>query len=166
MADIREGRCWVFPDANLNTDLIMPEEGKRLPRPEQLQLVLARIRPGWASEVRDGDVLVAGRNFGTGSSRPAVQLLIELGIVAIVASSIYDLFYRNCVSYGMAALECPDVLNVVAEGDIVRVDLAQGALANVSTGAAAKGHAMPQMMRDIINGGGLHAELRRQGMLA
>jgi 3-isopropylmalate/(R)-2-methylmalate dehydratase small subunit len=166
MADTREGRCWVFPDANLNTDLIMPEDGKRLPRPEQLQLVLARIRPGWASEVRDGDVLVAGRNFGTGSSRPAVQLLIELGIAAIVASSIYDLFYRNCVSYGMPALECPDVLSVVAEGDIVRVDLAQGALTNVSTGAEAKGQAMPQMMRDIINGGGLHAELRRQGMLA
>jgi 3-isopropylmalate/(R)-2-methylmalate dehydratase small subunit len=166
MTDTREGRCWVLPDANINTDLIMPEEGKRLPRPEQLQLVFARLRPEWSSEVRDGDILIAGPNFGTGSSRPAVQLLIELGVTAIVATSIYDLFYRNCVSYGMAALECPDALSIVTEGDTVRVDLANGLLSNVSTGAEAHGRPMPEMMRDIISGGGVHAALRRQGMLA
>src|SRR5271169_6613279 len=100
------GRVWIFTDDNINTDLMMPQSvfGKSLE--EQMRNVFATYRPGWAGEVRPGDILVGGRNFGTGSSRPGALLLKRLGIAALVASSINGLFYRNCVNYALPAMEC------------------------------------------------------------
>jgi 3-isopropylmalate/(R)-2-methylmalate dehydratase small subunit len=162
---VPEGRAWVFAEANLNTDLMMPSRGYPLPLPERAKLIFATYRPGWSEQVSVGDILVAGRNFGAGSARPAAEILRVLGIRALVAESINGLFFRNCVNYALPAMECPGVLDAVSEGDLVRVDVAEGVLVYLRTGRAVHGAKMPAMLLDIIAAGGTYEQLRRDGCL-
>jgi 3-isopropylmalate/(R)-2-methylmalate dehydratase small subunit len=157
------GRAWVFPDPNIDTDAIMPAAAFKVKPEERVSMVFAASRPGWAAQVGAGDVLVGGRNFGTGASRPAPQLLRQLGISALVAVSINETFYRNCVNYAMPVMECERALDIVGEGEQVRVDVVNGLLTNVGTGAQASGPPMPDMLVEMIESGGLHARLVRQG---
>jgi 3-isopropylmalate/(R)-2-methylmalate dehydratase small subunit len=165
--DVRSitGRAWVLPDDYINTDAIMPRAGYDLAPAEQNALVLNTIRPGWAGLVEPGDILVAGRNFGTGSSRPAVTLLSRIGIAAIVAESIAEVFFRNCVSYAMPALELKGVLDLVSEGDTLRLDIEAGLMENRTSGAAAHGVPMPSLLLETIAAGGAYALLRRDGYM-
>ena len=165
MATVYEGRAWVFREPNIDTDLIMPKAGFGASREERLLLALSALRPGWAAQVRPGDVLVAGRNFGTGSSRPAAHHLRELGLIGIVAESMNDLFLRNCVNSALPALDCPGVLEHVSEGDRIQFDIGSGRVENVTTGTAIFGAAMPQMLVDIIEAGGVFAQLRAAGFM-
>jgi 3-isopropylmalate/(R)-2-methylmalate dehydratase small subunit len=162
---IVQGRAWRFAEPNINTDLIMPVTAFRLSLEEQVKQVFASHRPGWAQEVREGDVLVGGPNFGTGSSRPAAELLRRLGIRALVAESVNDLFYRNCVNYALPLVECRGVTDVVREGDVVRVDVAEGTIQNLDTGQIVRGARMPELLLDVIAAGGLLPRLRAQGYL-
>jgi 3-isopropylmalate/(R)-2-methylmalate dehydratase small subunit len=159
----RSGKAWVIPDEYVNTDAIMPRAGFELPPEEQNDLVLATLRPGWAAQVEPGDILVVGRAFGTGSSRPAPLYIGRLGIAAIVAESVGEIFFRNCVSYALPVLECRGVLDLVAEGDEVVVDIEAGTFLNRTTGATATGSPLPGMLLDTIAAGGAHAVLRRDG---
>ncbi|HVV18622.1 MAG TPA: hypothetical protein VHF06_04255 [Pseudonocardiaceae bacterium] len=159
------GRAWVFPQDYINTDAIMPRAGYDLAPREQDLLVLSSIRPGWAAEVRPGDLLVAGRNFGTGSSRPAVTLLTRLGIAGIVAESVGEIFFRNCVSYAMPVLECAGCLAMTTEGDTVTLDIESGTYTNVTTGVTKSGARMPTMLLETIAAGGAYALLRNEGYL-
>ena len=160
---IVEGRAWLFAEPNINTDLIMPATAFRLPLEEQVKQVFAASRPGWAAEVREGDVIVGGRNFGTGSSRPGAALLRRLGVRALVAESVNDLFYRNCVNYALPALECRGVTEAVREGDVVRVDVAAGTVRNLRTGETLHGAPTPELLLEILDAGGLLPRLRAQG---
>ena len=164
-AATQEGRAWIFAEANLNTDLMMPNKGYALSLAERAKLIFATYRPGWADQVQTGDILVAGRNFGAGSSRPAAEILRVLGITAIVAETISGIFFRNCVNYALPAMECPGVLDAVNEGDIVRVNIAEGVLTNTRTGQTLHGAKMPPMLLDIIKAGGTYDQLRRDGFL-
>ena len=159
------GRAWVLPQDYINTDAIMPRRGYDLAPREQELLVLETVRPGWAAQVRPGDILITGRNFGTGSSRPAVTLLSRLGIVAVVGESIGEIFFRNCVSYAMPVLELPGVLDLVAEGDTVRVDIGSGRFENVGTGRTGQGVAMPADLLETIAVGGAYVQLRAEGYM-
>ena len=159
------GKAWVIPNDYINTDAMMPHRGYDLAPREQESLVLATIRPGWAMLVQPGDILITGRAFGTGSSRPAPTMLTRLGIAAVVSESVGEIFFRNCVSYALPVLELPGVLSMVTEGDTVSVDIEHGAFENRTTGASARGEAMPSMLLDTIAAGGTHAVLRRDGYL-
>jgi 3-isopropylmalate/(R)-2-methylmalate dehydratase small subunit len=163
---IVEGRVWVFPEANVNTDLMMPVATFRMSRAEQVKHVFATYRPGWADEVGDGDIIVGGRNFGTGSSRPAPSLMADLGIRAVIAESLNGLFFRNCINTGIAAAECPGILELVAEPDVVTLDLPTGSITNTRTGQRAAGSALPAELIEIIDDGGLLARLERGGYLS
>jgi len=160
------GRARVFAEDDINTDQIMPRRGFELPPEEQSALVLDSIRPGWSATVRAGDILIAGRRFGCGSSRPAPLVLARTGIAAVVAESLGDIFLRNAVAYAVPVLECPGVLDVVAEGDDLEVRVARGTVANLTTGATAEATPLPTMLLDTIAAGGVHALLRRDGYLA
>ena len=162
---VQEGRAWIFAESNLNTDLMMPNKGYALTLPERAKLIFAAYRPGWATQVRKGDIIVAGRNFGAGSSRPAAEILRVLGISAIVAETISGIFFRNCINYALPAMECPGVLDAVTEGDIVRVDIAEGTLTNARTGQTLRAAKMPPMLLDIIKAGGTYDQLKRDGYL-
>jgi 3-isopropylmalate/(R)-2-methylmalate dehydratase small subunit len=165
MSSVLEGRAWLFADANINTDLIMPSTAFRLPVEEQVKLIFSANRPGWTEMVRAGDILVAGRNFGTGSSRPGSELLKRLGISGLVADSINDLFYRNCVNYALPALECAGASAMVEEGDMVRVDVRSGSFTNLRTGQELRSAPMPDMLWHIIEAGGLFERLRMEGFI-
>jgi 3-isopropylmalate/(R)-2-methylmalate dehydratase small subunit len=160
------GRAWVFGQADLNTEVIMPRAGYDVPPQSRRDLILSSVRPGWAAQVRTGDVLVAGQNFGIGSSRPVVTFLAELGIAGIVAESIASIFYRNCVSYAMPALECDNVLAHVGELDEVSFDIATGELTNLATGAVLNGRPIPPALAATIDAGGTFAQLAAAGYLA
>ena len=162
---VQEGRAWLFADPNLNTDLMMPNKGYPLPLPERAKLIFATHRPGWSEQVRIGDILVAGRNFGAGSARPAAEVLRVLGIRALVAESINGLFFRNCVNYALPAIECPGILDAVNEGDIVRVNVGAGVVENTRSGKILEGSKMPPMLLDIIKAGGTYDRLLRDGFL-
>ena len=164
-AAVHEGRAWVFAESNLNTDLMMPNKGYVLSLPERAKLIFATYRPGWSERVRQGDVIVGGRNFGAGSSRPVAEILRVLGIGAIVAESISGIFFRNCINYALPAMECPGVLDLVTEGDLLRVDIAEGIVTNTRTGETRSGARMPPMLLDIIRAGGTYDQLRRDGFL-
>jgi 3-isopropylmalate/(R)-2-methylmalate dehydratase small subunit len=159
------GRAWVIPNDYVNTDAIMPRAGYDLAPEEQNALVLNTIRPGWAKLVQKGDILIGGRNFGTGSSRPAVTLLTRIGIAAIVAESVGEIFFRNCVSYAMPALELPGVLGMVTEGDTVSLDIGTGSFENRTTGTSASGAPMPPMLLETIAAGGAYVQLRAEGYM-
>jgi 3-isopropylmalate/(R)-2-methylmalate dehydratase small subunit len=159
------GRCWIIPTEFVNTDAIMPHRGYDLdPRGQEL-IVLETVRPGWAAQVSEGDILVTARGFGSGSSRPAPTMLTRLGIRAVVGESIAEIFFRNCVSYALPALELPGVLDLVTEGDEVSVDIATGEFVNHTTGVRAAGEPMPALLRETIEAGGTHALLRAKGYM-
>jgi 3-isopropylmalate/(R)-2-methylmalate dehydratase small subunit len=159
------GRAWVFPQDYINTDALMPRAGYDLPPKEQNSLVLNSVRPGWADLVEPGDILVGGRNFGTGSSRPAQTLLQRVGIAALVCESVAEIFQRNCVSYALPLLECAGCLEMTTEGDIVTVDMESGTFTNVTTGASRTGPVLPAMLRNTIAAGGAYAMLRAEGYM-
>jgi 3-isopropylmalate/(R)-2-methylmalate dehydratase small subunit len=160
-----EGRAWVFPEANINTDVLMPSSTFRLSREGQAAAVLSGVRPGWAEVVRAGDVLVAGRNFGTGSARPVPQLLLDLGIRCVVAESMSDLFFRNSINSGLPVMQCEGICAAVREHELLSVDVGTGSVVNRDTGAELRGPAMPPLLLDILVAGGLRAQLEEKGLV-
>ncbi len=165
MSALIEGRAWLFPEPNVNTDVMMPAALFRLPHAEQARQVFATYRPGWAAAVQAGDVVVGGRNFGTGSSRPAPSLFAELGIRAVIAESLNGLFFRNCINAGIAAAECAGIVDIVDEPDVVAFDPRSGSITNTRTGCALRGAALPESLIELIDDGGLLRRLERGGYL-
>jgi 3-isopropylmalate/(R)-2-methylmalate dehydratase small subunit len=162
---IAEGRVWLFADDNINTDLMMPQSVFAKSIEEQMRNVFATYRPGWVEQVRPGDILVCGRNFGTGSSRPGSMLLKRLGVAALVAESINGLFYRNCINYALSAIECPGIRDFISEGETARVDVAAGAVDNLARGGSLAGAKMPEFLQAIVRAGGIMQRLRSEGYL-
>ena len=159
------GRAWVFPAANVNTDVMMPAATFRMSPAEQAKHVFEHYRPGWAAAVEEGDIIVGGRNFGTGSSRPAPSLMSDLGIRAIIAESLNGLFFRNCINSGIAAAECPGIVAVVAEPDVITLDLRSGTIINTRSAVTIAGSALPDELIAIIDDGGLLRRLERGGYI-
>jgi len=99
-------RVWKFGD-NINTDLILPNVAFYLTPQEQLKYIFRANRPGWVDLVQPGDILIGGRNFGMGSSRPAARNLKNLGLACLVAEGVNGLFYRNCVNFAFLQPSAP-----------------------------------------------------------
>jgi methanogen homoaconitase small subunit len=158
-------RAWVFGD-DLDTDQIVP--GRYAPfmvgQDKFHTYAFCDARPGFAKEVRPGDILVGGENFGCGSSREyAVAALAKLGVGGIVAKSFARIFFRNCVNLGIPVLESPDALTRVRDGDDVALDMSNGVL-RVPSGEIALRRLAP-FARDILEAGGVVAYLRAHGEL-
>lgn len=163
-AHLIEGRAWVFGD-DVNTDDMYPGFAMRLPVNQAAQLMFNASRPGWPSLVRPGDIVVGGRNFGLGSSRPAAELFRELGVGALVAERFNSLFYRNCINYGLPALTLQHVREYVTEGDHLQLDIGQARLTNTSTSAAYEANPLPAFLQAILAAGGLVAQLTTAGLI-
>jgi len=158
------GRVWIFGD-EINTDLISPNTAFRLSPEEQVKHVFSANRPGWVELVEPGDIIVAGKNFGTGSSRPGAALLKRLGLGGLVAESFNGLFFRNCVSYGFAALQCAGVSEMFVEGDVAVADFLEGSVVNERTGEKRHGAALSQSVVDIVAAGGIEELLLAEGYM-
>ena len=157
-----KGRVWKFGDS-VETDAINPYY--QYPTMEELKLhTLEAYRPEFPQEVRPGDILVAGRNFGCGSSRPGI-VLREVGIAAIVVESVSRLFMRNSIARAMPIFMAPGITGIVNDGEILEVDYPKGTVRNPATGASVAIRAFPPLIERIVNAGGL-LEFARQRYLA
>ncbi len=159
-----QGRCWSFGD-NINTDLIQPMHAVFKPVAEQRRFVFEANRPGWVDEVSRGDLIIAGKNFGTGSSRPAARVLKEVGLGGVICESVNALFFRNCVNFALPTIECPGASELIREGDEAGLDLVAGEVVNLSSGDKLQGRAWRPELLAILEAGGLIAQLRSEGLL-
>ena len=156
------GKVWVFGD-DLNTDAMYPGYAMKMDPPEAAKHVFYDVRPGWTDEVSAGDIVVAGKNFGVGSSRPVAALFAELGVVGLVAEEFNSLFFRNAVNAGLPAMTVPDATTVFSEGDIGAFDLRDGSWRNETTGANGSVPKLPEEILDIVASGGVLPRLAAQG---
>ncbi len=160
-----EGRVWVVGN-DINTDLILPIQAFYLPAEEQAKHVFSANRPDWAAQVCPGDILVGGRNFGMGSSRPAARSLKNLGLACLVAQSINGLFFRNCVNFAFPAIACPGLAEAFTEGERARVDIDAAEVFNLSRGTRLSATPVPPALRALISAGGVFPMLEREGSIA
>lgn len=156
------GRAWVFGDS-IDTDAMYPGFAMKLPIPEAARHVFYDLRPGWTDQARPGDIVVAGRNFGIGSSRPVAALMRHLGVTALVAEEFNSLFLRNAINNGLPALTVPGARDPVSEGDKITIHLAEGWLAVGHRRIQAA--PLPRMVLDILDAGGLLPRLVADGYL-
>jgi 3-isopropylmalate/(R)-2-methylmalate dehydratase small subunit len=158
------GKVWVFGD-NLNTDDMYPAFAMKMDPPEASRHVFYEVRPGWTDEVSPGDIVVAGKNFGLGSSRPVAALFAELGVAGLVAEEYNSLFFRNAVNAGLPAMTLPEATTIFSEGDTATFDLGAGTWSNDTTGASGEVPKLPDLILDIISSGGVLPRLAAQGYL-
>ena len=159
------GRVWKFGD-DINTDLMLPGPLLTASEEEQRRAVFSANRPGWVDQVRPGDIIIGGRNFGTGSSRPAARSLRNLGLGALVAESINGLFFRNAVSFGFLALECPGIGAAFEEGQIAEIAIETWTVRNRDTGAVLPVRPVPDQLLSLMTSGGIYPLLEKQGLIA
>ena len=164
MKDIVEGTAWVFGDS-VDTDSMYPGYAMKLPIEDAAKHVFYDLRPDWVDRVREGDVLIAGRNFGIGSSRPVAQLLLHIGIRVLVAEEFNSLFLRNAINFGLPALTIPGIAELVSDGDAVRVDVRAAAVEVTGSGRLASGSPLPAFVLDIVEQGGLFNKLVAEGYI-
>jgi 3-isopropylmalate/(R)-2-methylmalate dehydratase small subunit len=164
MDTVITGRTWVVGDS-ITTDAMYPAFAMKLPVPEAARHIFYELRPGWTDQVLRGDIVIAGRNFGLGSSRPVAALFREVGVAALVAEEFNSLFLRNAINYGLPALTVPGVPGMFTDGDTARLDFAAGWVENTATGRRLAGGALPPMVLDILAAGGILPKLAREGYL-
>jgi 3-isopropylmalate dehydratase small subunit len=149
---VLRGRVWKFGDS-IETDAINPYY--RYPTMEELKLhTMEAYRPEFPQEVKPGDILVAGRNFGCGSSRPGL-VLREVGIVAVIAESVARLFLRNSIARAVPIFMAPGITAIVADGETLEVDYPAGMARNCASGACVPLRKFPPLIEEIFAAGGL-----------
>lgn len=155
------GSVWKYGD-NVDTDVIIPARYLSLSTAEELAPhCMEDLDPGFAAAVRPGDVVVAGENFGCGSSREHAPLAIKgAGVSCVVARSFARIFYRNAVNVGLPILECPAAADDAQKGHRLEIDLETGRVRNLTTGVTYQAEPYPPFMMDIIRAGGLVAYTR------
>jgi 3-isopropylmalate/(R)-2-methylmalate dehydratase small subunit len=164
MTVVFTGKIWVFGD-NLNTDAMYPAFAMKMEPAEAAKHIFYEVRPGWTDEVSPGDIVLAGKNFGLGSSRPVASLFTELGVTGLVAEEFNSLFFRNAVNAGLPAVTVPDATSVFREGDTGTFDLSEGTWRNDSTGESGTVAKLPDLILDILESGGVMPRLVAQGYL-
>ena len=154
---ILEGRIWIFEN-NIDTDAIIAARYLSTVDPQELaKHLMEDIRPDFPGLVKKGDIIVAGSNFGCGSSREHAPLAIKgAGVSCVIARSFARIFYRNSINIGLPILECPDDLTGFADGkDVLQVNLEQGLITHAESNRTYKAAPFPPFMQDLINRGGL-----------
>ena len=147
---------------DVDTDVIIPARHLNTSVPEELAAhCMEDIDPAFADRVQCGDILVAGRNFGCGSSREHAPIAIKAsGISCVIAETFARIFYRNALNIGLPILECPAAANAIPAGDEVTVNLETGEIADHTTGQTFHADPFPPFMMELIAAGGLAAYLK------
>ena len=156
-----KGRVWKFGD-NISTDYIKPGFARGESLEEQAAYCMRAIRPEFARQVRRGDVIVGGKNFGCGSSRPAAQNFLTLGLACVLAESFSRLFFRSSVNFGLPLLCCRGVHEAFEEGDMLEANFRTGEVINKHTGRMLKAEALPEIAIKILRAGGVVALLKQE----
>ena len=159
-------RIWMLDD-NVNTDVIIP--GRYNVTTDRAQLArycLCEVLPAFAQEVQVGDVLMAGHNFGCGSSREhAPVAILASGVQVVIARSFARIFYRNAVNIGLPVLVCEEAVLASADGQQIEVDLAAGCIHNATTGQTFQAEPLNPFVARIVAAGGIIEYIRQEGTL-
>ena len=153
-SQIIRGKVWKFGD-DINTDIISPGEYMDASYEEIGKHAMERAFPGFADAIEQGDIIVAGKNFGPGSSRETAQIaLLYAGVGGVIAKDFARIFFRNCINVGfpVVTFDGTDELN---QGDEIVVDLLSGRIENITTGKVYFGSRLPQHVLSIVEDGGL-----------
>ncbi|MGC8816273.1 MAG: 3-isopropylmalate dehydratase small subunit [Candidatus Hadarchaeum sp.] len=157
-------RAWVFGD-NISTDDIIA--GRYLVQRDPKELakhVMEAVDPEFAAKVRKGDVIVAGKNFGCGSSREHAPIALRgAGIAAVVAESFARIFFRNAINQGLPVLVSREARRGFKTGDGIKVNISKGEVLNTRTGKKFKAEPLPDFLMEILRAGGLLPYLKRMG---
>ncbi len=160
------GNAWKFTQEDISTDLIRGKAWSALPPKEQGAHCLEELDPGFAAKAQPGDFIVAGKNFGCGSSTAAHVAVIGLGIGAVIAESLGKLFITNAASAGLWAISCPGIIEFANAFDKLELDTANWQVRNLTTGKAIAANPLPDFLREMIELGGeknyLRARLARE----
>jgi 3-isopropylmalate dehydratase small subunit len=151
-----KGRTWKF-GADVDTDAIIPARYLNTSDPAELaKHVMEDADPEFPQKVKPGDIIVADKNFGCGSSREHAPIAIKAaGVEAVIAKSYARIFYRNAFNIGLAIFESPEAVDGIEEGDEVKIDVDRGVITNLTRGTEYKSTAFPPFMQELINAGGL-----------
>lgn len=161
-----QGKAFKYGD-NVDTDVIIPARYLNTPDPKELAAhCMEDIDAGFVKAVKPGDVIVAGRNFGCGSSREHAPISIKTsGVACVIAASFARIFYRNALNVALPILECPEAAAAIAAGDTVSVDFETGRITDETSGQTFTAEPFPPFMRDLIAAGGLAAYLSKKGAM-
>jgi len=151
-----KGKVFKYGD-NVDTDVIIPARYLNVSDGNELaKYCMIDIDENFAKEVKSGDIIVAGKNFGCGSSREHAPLAIKCaGVSCVIAPSFARIFYRNSINIGLPIMECTEAAEEINAGDEVEVDFTTGEIVNKTTGKTYKSEPFPEFMRKIIASGGL-----------
>ena len=150
------GKAFKYGD-NINTDVIIPARYLNSSDPAELaEHCMEDIDPDFTDRVRPGDIIVAEKNFGCGSSREHAPIAIRAaGVSCVIAETFARIFYRNAINIGLPIIECPEASRGIEAGDAVEVDFDSGVIYNRTKGTSFQGQAFPEFMQKIISAGGL-----------
>ena len=155
-----QGRAWIFGD-NIDTDLIVPGQYLASPLEESARHAFEAIEPHFAEQVKPGDIIVAGSNFGCGSSREnAPQIIKQLGIGCILAESFARIFFRNAIAIGLPTLTIKLISGKIKQHDIIDISLEDGEVVLLARGEKFRANPLPQKMCEIIDAGGIDGLLK------
>ena len=157
-----EGKVIKYGD-NVDTDVIIPARYlNTIDKKELASHCMEDIDKEFVNKVEKGDIMIAGNNFGCGSSREHAPIAIkESGISLVIANSFARIFYRNSINIGLAIIECPEAVENISEGDKVEADLDNGIIYNRTTGKSFDTKPFPEFIQKIIANGGLVESIRR-----
>jgi 3-isopropylmalate dehydratase small subunit len=158
-----KGKTWKFGD-DVDTDAIIPARYLNTSSPIELAAhCMEDADPGFASRVKPGDIIAAGKNFGCGSSREHAPIAIKAaGVSCVVARSFARIFYRNAFNMGLPILECPDGVERIRAGDELEIDLDSGIIENHTRKETYRAQAIPPFMQKLIKAGGLIEYVQEQ----
>ncbi len=149
---------------NIDTDVIIP--ARYLNTTDHKELAshcMEDIDKSFIQRVKEGDLIVAGDNFGCGSSREHAPIAIKAaGVSCVIARTFARIFYRNSINIGLPIMECPEAADAIQEGDEVEVDFSTGIIRDITTGETFQAAPFPDFIRSIIDKGGLMASLKEQ----
>ena len=156
---VLNGKVFLFGD-DVNTDVIIPARFLNTSDPSVLAShCMEDIDPDFCRNVKKGDIIVAGHNFGCGSSREHAPIAIQAaGVSCVIAESFARIFYRNSINIGLPILECERACQSVKAGDKLSVDLEKGIITDITTGEKFEAEPFPAFIRDIIDRGGLFSK--------
>jgi 3-isopropylmalate/(R)-2-methylmalate dehydratase small subunit len=159
---ILEGKAYTFGN-DINTDEIIPARYLNTSDPDELaRYCMEDARPGFSASLEAGAIIIAGRNFGCGSSREHAPLAIKAaGIACVVAASFARIFFRNAINIGLPIVESPEAAEKIREGENLRIDLEQGTI-RTSTGAELSISPFPPFMQAIVSRGGWMSYLKEK----
>lgn len=151
-----KGRVFRYED-NVDTDVIIPARYLNSSKPEELAVhCMEDIDKDFTKIVQKGDIIVAGKNFGCGSSREHAPIAIKAsGISCVIAETFARIFYRNAINIGLPIIECAEASKEIKAGDTVAVDFQTGVITDETTGKSYQGQSFPPFMQNLIDAGGL-----------